>query len=28
VNVSAPKGTTLNFFCAIHAWMQGRLRSR
>jgi hypothetical protein len=28
VNVSAPKGTTLNFVCAIHAWMQGRLRSR
>jgi hypothetical protein len=28
VNVSAPKGTTLNFICAIHAWMQGRLRSR
>jgi plastocyanin len=28
VNVSAPKGTTLDYFCAIHAWMQGRLRSR
>jgi hypothetical protein len=28
VNVSAAKGTTLNFFCAIHPWMQGRLKSR
>ena len=28
VNVSAAKGKTLDFFCAIHAWMQGKLRSR
>jgi plastocyanin len=28
VNVSAPKGTTLNFICAVHAWMQGKLRVR
>jgi plastocyanin len=27
VNVSAAKGTTLNFVCAIHAWMQGKLKS-
>jgi hypothetical protein len=28
VNVSAPKGTTLYFMCAVHAWMQGQLRVR
>jgi hypothetical protein len=28
VKVSAPKGTTLNFICGIHAWMQGKLRVR
>jgi hypothetical protein len=28
VNVSAKKGTTLYFVCAIHAWMQGKLRVR
>jgi plastocyanin len=28
VNVSASKGTTLHFICAIHAWMQGQLRVR
>jgi plastocyanin len=28
VNVSAPKGTTLHFICAIHAWMQGQIRVR
>jgi hypothetical protein len=27
-NVSASKGTTLYFMCAIHAWMQGQLRVR
>lgn len=24
--VSAPAGTTLNYLCAIHGWMQGQLR--
>jgi plastocyanin len=28
VEVSAPKGSTLNFICAIHTWMQGHLRVR
>jgi hypothetical protein len=28
VTVSAPKGTTLSFFCGIHAWMQGVLKVR
>lgn len=26
VPVDAPAGTTLSFFCAIHAWMQGAIR--
>jgi plastocyanin len=25
VPVTAPSGTTLSYFCAIHAWMQGRI---
>jgi plastocyanin len=25
-DVSAPKGTTLYYLCAFHAWMQGKLR--
>jgi plastocyanin len=25
LTVSAPSGTTLNFMCAIHPWMQGRI---
>jgi plastocyanin len=28
VTVSAAKGTTLNFLCAIHPWMQGKLKVR
>jgi hypothetical protein len=27
-DVSAARGTTLNYLCAIHPWMQGRLRVR
>jgi hypothetical protein len=23
--VTAPAGTTLRFFCAVHPWMQGKL---
>jgi plastocyanin len=26
VPVTAPSGTTLSFFCAIHAWMQGTIK--
>jgi plastocyanin len=26
VPVSAPSGTTLDYFCAIHAWMQGQIK--
>jgi hypothetical protein len=25
VPVTAPSGTTLSYFCAIHAWMQGSI---
>ena len=28
VNVSAAKGKTLLFMCGIHAWMQGKLKTR
>jgi plastocyanin len=28
VNISAAKGTTLHFLCAIHPWMQGRIKVR
>jgi plastocyanin len=28
VKVSASKGTNLSFICAIHAWMQGRIKVR
>ena len=28
VPVTAPAGTTLSFFCAIHAWMQGSITVR
>jgi plastocyanin len=27
-NVTAPAGTTLHFICAIHPWMQGRIKVR
>jgi plastocyanin len=27
-DVTAPAGTTLHFICAIHPWMQGRIRVR
>jgi plastocyanin len=26
--VTAPSGTTLSYFCAIHAWMQGTINVR
>ena len=25
IKVTAPAGTTLNFMCAVHPWMQGVL---
>ena len=28
VDVSAAKGKSLHFFCGIHAWMQGKLKTR
>ena len=28
VDVSAAKGKTLHFMCGIHAWMQGKLKTR
>ena len=27
-DVTAPAGTTLHFMCAIHPWMQGRIKVR
>jgi hypothetical protein len=27
-DVTAPAGTTLHFMCAVHPWMQGRIRVR
>ena len=26
VKITAKKGTTLNYFCAIHPWMQGKIK--
>src|SRR5204862_4969365 len=26
IQVTAPAGTTLDFLCAVHPWMQGRIR--